>query len=67
MRFFLELVERRYDRASTVWCSQYPVSDWHPRLGGGTHADAILDRIVHNSVSIDTGDVNMRAAMAARA
>ena len=60
MRFFLELVDRRYDKASTIWCSQYRVEDWHARLGGGTHADAIMDRIVHNAVTLLTGEVNMR-------
>jgi len=25
-------------------------SDWHKRLGGSLHADAIMDRIVHNSI-----------------
>ena len=60
MRFFLELVDRRHDKTSTIWCSQYRVEDWHARLGGGTHADAILDRIVHNAVTILTGEVNMR-------
>lgn len=60
MRFFLELVDRRHDKSSTVWCSQYRVEDWHGRLGGGTHADAIMDRIVHNAVTLLTGEVNMR-------
>ena len=30
------------------------------RLGGGVHADAIMDRIIHNSITINAGDVNMR-------
>lgn len=60
MRFMFELVDRRSDTASTIWCSQYPVSGWHERLGGGTHADAILDRIVHNATTVETGEVNMR-------
>ena len=60
MRFMFELVDRRSDAASTIWCSQYPVPEWHQRLGGGTHADAILDRIVHNATVVDTGEVNMR-------
>ena len=60
MRFFLELVDRRHDKSSTIWCSQYRVEDWHSRLGGGTHADAIMDRIVHNAVTLLTGEVNMR-------
>lgn len=60
MRSMSGLVDRRSDAASTIWCSQYPVPEWHQRLGGGTHADAILDRIVHNATMVDTGDVNMR-------
>lgn len=60
MRFMFELVDRRSDTSSTIWCSQYPVADWHQRLGGGTHADAILDRIVHNATVVETGEVNMR-------
>ncbi|WP_446680595.1 ATP-binding protein, partial [Brachybacterium muris] len=45
---------------STVFCTQYPKKDWHARLGGAAHADAIMDRIVHNTIWIDTGDRNMR-------
>ena len=60
-RFFYELIDRRHDKTSTIWCSQYPVEDWHVRLGGGTHADSILDRIVHNAITLNTGEVNMRA------
>jgi len=61
----LELLERRYDTASTVFCTQYAKKDWHQRLGGGVHADAIMDRIVHNTHWIETGDVNMREHTAA--
>ncbi len=56
----LELLERRYDTASTVFCTQYAKKDWHQRLGSGVHADAIMDRIVHNTVWVDTGSHNMR-------
>ncbi|MCH9276854.1 hypothetical protein JS533_011320 [Bifidobacterium amazonense] len=28
--------------------------------GGGTHADVIMDRIVHSTTWIETGDWNMR-------
>jgi len=44
------LLERRYDATSTVFCTQYPKKDWHQRLGSGVHADAIMDRIVHNTL-----------------
>ncbi|GAA1303259.1 ATP-binding protein [Brachybacterium tyrofermentans] len=56
----LELLELRYDTGSTVFCTQSAKKDWHPRLGGGVHADAIMDRIVHNTIWIDTGTRNMR-------
>lgn len=34
--------------------------DWFDRLGGGVHADTILDRIVHNAIFVETGSMNMR-------
>lgn len=56
----LELLERRYDATSTVFCTQYAKKDWHQRLGSGVHADAIMDRIVHNTIWMETGGTNMR-------
>ncbi len=38
----LELIERRYDMASTISCTQFTQEDWHQRLGGGIHVDAIM-------------------------
>lgn len=58
--FLFELIERRHDGFSTIFCTQYRKEDWHSRLGGGVHADAIMDRIVHNAVWVDTGSMNMR-------
>ncbi len=62
--FLLEIFEKRYDQWPTIFCTQRKVSEWHPRLGGGVIADAIMDRIVHNSVTIDTGKINMRELLA---
>ncbi len=62
----LELMERRYGHASTVFCTQYQKTDWHHRLGAGVHADAIMDRIIHNTIWIDTGSYNMRQHVATR-
>lgn len=59
-RMLLELLELRYDTGSTVFCTQYAKKDWHQRLGSGVHADAIMDRIVHNTIWIETGTHNMR-------
>ena len=60
IQFLFELFEIRYDRSSTIFVSQYKTADWHTRLGGSLHADAIMDRIVHNSITIESGNVNMR-------
>ncbi len=62
----LELLERRYDAVSTVFCTQYAKKDWHQRLGGDVHADAIMDRIVHRTIWVETGDANMREHTARR-
>ena len=56
----LELMERRYGETSTVFCTQYLQKDWHQRLGSGVHADAIMDRIIHNTIWVETGNYNMR-------
>ena len=49
---------------STIFCTQYKQTEWHPRLGGGVIADAIMDRIVHNSETINSGTTNMRELLA---
>jgi DNA replication protein DnaC len=48
-RDLLELLEDRYDNGSTIITSQLPVEHWHELIGDPTIADAILDRVVHNS------------------
>ena len=64
--FLFELIERRHDNSSTIFCTQYRKDDWHSRLGGGIHADSIMDRIVHNAMWIETGSKNMREYYSAR-
>jgi len=51
-RDLLEIAESRYKKASTIFCSQHDVGDWHQKIGESTIADAILDRIVHDSYRI---------------
>jgi len=58
--FLFELIERRHDMSSTIFCTQFMKEDWHIRLGGGVHADAMMDRIVHNCAWLYTGSLNMR-------
>jgi len=54
-RDLLELVESRYSRCSTVFSSQFDVSGWHTKISDVPLADAILDRIVHNSYTVLIG------------
>lgn len=58
--FLLELTEKRYDKTSTIYCSQYSSDDWYEHLGHNVHSEAILDRIIHNCTRIDLGNVNFR-------
>ena len=60
LRFFYELFEMRCGTNSTIFISQYTKDEWHERLGGGTHADSIMDRIVHNSYEFPRTDNNLR-------
>ncbi|GHU57388.1 putative insertion sequence ATP-binding protein y4bM/y4kI/y4tA [Bacteroidia bacterium] len=46
---FMEMIEDRHARKSTVIASQLPVASWFDVFKEETLADAILDRIVHTS------------------
>lgn len=60
-RDVLEIVETRHQIASTIFCSQFSPEGWHQKIGESTLADAILDRIVHDSYTIFIdGDDSMR-------
>jgi DNA replication protein DnaC len=45
----LDIVEDRYNRGSLIITSQMPVDRGYEVVGDPTLADAILDRLVHNS------------------
>jgi len=51
-RDVLEIVEARHQKGSTIFLSQFSPAGWHTKIGEGTLADAILDRIVHESYEI---------------
>jgi len=46
---FLEIIEDRHAKRSTIIASQLPVGSWFDVIGEAIIADAILDRIVHAS------------------
>lgn len=50
-RDIFELLHRRRKKSSTIFCSQYAFEEWYEQLGGGDSplADAIIDRIAHDS------------------
>jgi DNA replication protein DnaC len=48
-RDLLEILEDRYGTRSTIITSQVPPAHWHEYLGDPTMADAICDRLLHNS------------------
>ena len=54
-RDLLEIVESRYKRASTILCSQFDIPGWRDKLSDPILADAICDRIVHDSYTIVIG------------
>ena len=53
-------MEARYGACSTVFCTQFRQKDRRTGLGGGVHADAIMDRIVHGAAWVGMGEMNMR-------
>ena len=60
VRELLEILDDRYDRRSTLITSQLPLDQWHAYLGDRTVADAILDRLVHNSYRLVLKGDSMR-------
>jgi DNA replication protein DnaC len=51
-RDLLEIAEARYKKGSMIFCSQFDVLGWRDKIGSSIIADAICDRIVHDSYRI---------------
>ena len=58
--YLLEIFDDRYDRRSTLITSQLPLEQWHAYLEDPTLADAILDRLIHNSYRLALKGDSMR-------
>jgi len=59
-RDVLEVLDDRYNTRSTIVSSQLPVPNWHETMQDPTLADAVLDRLVHNSYRIELKGDSMR-------
>lgn len=59
-REIFELLHRRRKRSTTIFCSQYDHSEWYDQLGGDASplADAIIDRIAHDSYVINITSID---------
>lgn len=56
----LTIIDDRYKLRSTIFTSQLPVKSWHKYLGEPTLADAILDRVLSQTVRIDLHGKSLR-------
>jgi DNA replication protein DnaC len=59
-RDLLEMLDDRYQKSSTIITSQLPITHWHEHLNDATLADAILDRLLHNSIRIELQGESLR-------
>lgn len=60
----LEIVMRRYERASTLLTSNRPVEDWGKLLGDTAAVSAMLDRLLHHGHVLTFGPKSWRAKSA---
>ena len=56
----LEVVMRRYERASTLLTSNRPVEDWGKLLGDTAAVTAMLDRLLHHGHVLKCGPRSWR-------
>ncbi len=56
----MEIIEDRHGKGSLIITSQVPVIKWHELIGEKTVADAILDRIIHESHRLELKGESLR-------
>jgi DNA replication protein DnaC len=59
----LEIVMRRYERASTLITSNRPVNDWGKLLGDTAAVTALLDRLLHHAHVLTCGPRSWRTRL----
>lgn len=63
----LEIIMRRYERASTLLTSNRPVEDWGKLLGDTAAVSAMLDRLLHHGHVLKCGPRSWRTKTAVAA
>jgi DNA replication protein DnaC len=61
----LEVIMRRYERASTLLTSNRPVDDWGKLLGDTAAVTALLDRLLHHAHVLKCGPKSWRTKVQA--
>jgi len=56
----LEIIEDRHNKGSVIITAQLPIKEWYEIIGEKTIADAILDRLIHQSHRIELAGESMR-------
>lgn len=56
----LEVFEDRFAERSTIIAAQLPVAKWHDLFEDSTVADAVMDRLVHNSYRFELQGPSLR-------
>lgn len=59
-RNLFDVLEDRNLKGSVIIVSQIPIENWYDMISSPTIADAILDRLVHNSYKIELKGESMR-------
>ncbi len=57
----LEIIMRRYERASTILTSNRPIEDWGKLLGDTAAVTAMLDRLLHHAHILKCGPRSWRS------
>ena len=57
----LEIIMRRYERASTILTSNRPIEDWGKVLGDAAAITAMLDRLLHHAHILKCGPRSWRS------
>lgn len=57
----LDILDERQDTGSVIAASQLPVKAWHALIGDQTIADAIMDRLIPESIRLEIDGDSMRS------